>query len=75
VERPQDLPLGVLTDLRTSVARLETTVAHLASDTAEMRQEFRTDIRRLDERVFRVLLLQFATLAAALGALVTALVS
>jgi hypothetical protein len=40
-----------------------------------MRQEFRTDIRRLDERVFRVLLVQFATLAAALGALVTALVS
>jgi hypothetical protein len=48
VERPQDLPLEALTDLRTSVARLETTVAHLA---------------------------QFATLAAALGALVTALVS
>lgn len=75
MERPHDLPLEVLTDLRTSVARLETTVGHLASDTTEMRQEFRTDISRLDERVFRMLLVQFATLAAALGALVTALVS
>ena len=40
-----------------------------------MRQEFRTVIRRLDERVFQLMLAQFATLAAALGAIVAALVS
>ena len=75
MERPHDLPLEVLVELRTTAARLETTVTHLASDVADMRHEFRTDIRRFDERVFRMLLVQFATLAAALGALVTALVS
>jgi len=40
-----------------------------------MRQEFRTDIRRLDQRVFQLMLAQFATPAAALGSLVAVLVS
>jgi len=40
-----------------------------------MRQEFRTDIRRLDDRIFKLMLLQFGTLATALSSLVAALVS
>jgi hypothetical protein len=56
------------------LVELRTTVGHLALEMSEMRHEFRTDIRRLNERVFRVLLVQFATLASALGALVAALV-
>jgi hypothetical protein len=68
VEQPRELPLEVLAEVRT-------TVAHLATDVADMRQEFRTDIRRLDQRVFQLMLAQFATLAAALGSLVAALAS
>jgi hypothetical protein len=68
VEQPRELPLEVLAEVRT-------TVGQLATDVADMRQEFRTDIRRLDERVFQLMLAQFATLAAALGSLVAALLS
>jgi hypothetical protein len=68
MEQPRELPLEVLAELRA-------TVAHLATDVADMRQEFRTDIRRLDQRVFQLMLAQFATLAAALGSLVAALAS
>jgi hypothetical protein len=68
VEQPRELPLEVLAEMRA-------TVAHLATDVADMRQEFRTDIRRLDQRVFQLMLAQFATLAAALGSLVAALAS
>ena len=68
MEQPRELPLEVLAEVRT-------TVGHLATDVADMRQEFRTDIRRLDERVFQLMLSQFATLAAALGSLVAALLS
>ena len=68
MEQPRELPLEVLAEVRT-------TVGHLATDVADMRQESRTDIRRLDERVFQLMLAQFATLAAALGSLVAALLS
>ena len=68
MEQPRELPLEILAEVRT-------TVGHLATDVADMRQEFRTDIRRLDERVFQLMLAQFATLAAALGSLVAALLS
>jgi hypothetical protein len=68
VEQPRELPIEVLAEVRT-------TVAHLTTDVADMRQEFRTDIRRLDQRVFQLMLSQFATLAAALGSLVAALAS
>jgi len=68
VEQPRELPLEVLAEVRT-------TVAHLVTDVADMRQEFRTDIRRLDQRVCQLMLAQFATLAAALGSLVAALLS
>jgi hypothetical protein len=68
VEQPRELPLEILAEIRT-------TVGHLATDVADMRQEFRTDIRRLDERVLQLVLAQFATLAAALGSLVAPLLS
>jgi hypothetical protein len=68
MEQPREVPLEVLAELRA-------TVAHLSTDVADMRQEFRTDIRRLNQRVFQLMLAQFATLAAALGSLVAALLS
>jgi hypothetical protein len=40
-----------------------------------LRQEFRTDIRRLDDRIFQLMLLQLGTLATALASLVAAIVS
>lgn len=54
---------------------LRATVGHIESQLADMRQEFRTDIRRLDERLFRLMLLQLGTLATALAALVAAVLS
>jgi hypothetical protein len=47
------------------------TVGHLAENVTELRQ----DVRRLDGRLFQLLLAQLATLAAALGALLAALAS
>ena len=61
--------------LEALVAETRATVGHLASDVSELRQEFRTDIRRLDERIFKLMLLQLGTLATALASLVAALVS
>ena len=75
MEQPHEVPLELVVGLREDVAEVRTTVGHLASDVADMRQAFRTDIHRLDERVFQLMLAQFATLAAALGAIVAALVS
>jgi Flp pilus assembly CpaE family ATPase len=63
VERPR----GVFEE----VAELRATVMHLASDMTEVKQ----DIRRLDDRLFQVLLIQLATLATALGSLIAALVA
>jgi hypothetical protein len=65
VEHEREWPLDVV------VAELRADVRHLAADVAGMR----VDIRRLDERLFQLLLGQVATLAAALGALVAALVA
>jgi len=50
-------------------------MSYLSSEVAHTRQEFRTDIRRLDDRIFQLLLLQIGTLATALASLVAALVS
>lgn len=61
-------PRGELGELRGSVS-------HLASEMADMRQEFRTDIRRLDDRIFQLMLLQVGTLATALASLVAVVVS
>jgi hypothetical protein len=70
VERPRD-PLDLVIGLREEMATLRTTVAHLSTDMAEVKQ----DLRRLDDRLFQLMLLQLGTLATALAALVAALVS
>ena len=69
MERERDWSLEAV------VAELRADVRHLTSDEAEFRQEVRQDIRRLDGRVFQMLLLQVATLATLVASLVTALVS
>jgi len=74
VERPRD-PFDLVVGLREEMAGLRTSVAQLAAVTADMRQEFRTDIRRLDDRLFQLMLLQLGTLATALSALVAAVIS
>jgi hypothetical protein len=63
VERPRDP--------HEEVAQLRFGVAHLSSDMREVKQ----DLRRLDDRIFQVILIQLATLVTALGSLVTALVT
>jgi hypothetical protein len=73
VEQPRDFPLELLIGLREEMAELRTTVAHLSAESAEFRQEVRADIRRLDARVFQLMLAQIATLATALGSLVATL--
>ena len=57
--------------LEAVVADTRAAVMHLSSDMVEVKQ----DIRRLDDRIFQVLLIQLATLATALGSLVAALVT
>jgi hypothetical protein len=61
--------------LEALVAETRATVGHLAGDVSELRQEFRGDIRRLDDRMFKLMLLQLGTLATTLASLVAALVS
>jgi hypothetical protein len=68
VERPRG-PFDLLIGLRGDVAELRVAAAHTSSDLAEVKQ----DIRRVDDRVFQVLLIQVATLAAVVGSLVAAL--
>ena len=58
--------------LEAIVAETRATVGHLATDISEMRQEFRGDVRRLDDRILRVML---ATLATAIATLVANLVT
>ena len=53
------------------VAELGADLRHLASDVTELKQ----DVRRIDGRVFQMLVLQVATLATLAAALVTALLS
>jgi len=54
---------------------LRPSLSHLASGFADLRQELRTDSRRLDDRIFQLMLLQLGTLATALASLVVTLVS
>jgi hypothetical protein len=75
VEQPRDLPLELLIGIREETAELRATVTHLAADVADLRQETRVDIRRLDGRIFQLMLVQLATLATALGSLATALLA
>jgi hypothetical protein len=60
-EWPPELALG----------ELRADVRHLMGSVSEIRQ----DIRRLDDRVFQVVLLQLGTLVSAVGALIAALVA
>jgi hypothetical protein len=53
------------------VAELGADLRHLASDVTELKH----DVRRIDGRVFQMLILQVATLATLVAALVTPLVS
>jgi len=50
-------------------------MSYLSSELADVGQEFRTGIRRLDDGIFQLMLLQLGTLATALASLVAALVS
>jgi hypothetical protein len=70
VERARD-PFELVVGLREEMAELRTTTAHLSSDVGEVKQ----DLRRLDDRIFQLLLLQLGTLATALASLVAALAS
>jgi hypothetical protein len=70
VEQPHD-PLELVMSLREETAELRAMVAHLSSDLAEVKQ----DRRRLDDRLFQLMLLQLGTLATALASLVAALAS
>ena len=68
MEQPRDVPLELLIGLREEVAELRATVTHLGSDVREIKQ----DIRRLDNRIFQLMLAQLATLGTALASLVAA---
>jgi len=70
-----DQPRTSFDVVREELAEVRATVVHLASDMADMRQEFRTDIRRLDDRFFQLMLVQLGTLATALASLLAALLS
>ena len=74
MEHPRD-PFELVIGLREEMAELRVTVGHLAAQVADLRQEFRGDVRRLDDRIFQLMLLQLGTLATALAALVTAAVT
>lgn len=70
MEQPRD-PLELVMSLREETAELPATVVHLSSDVAEVKQ----GLRRLDDRLFQLMLLQLGTLATALASLVAALAS
>jgi hypothetical protein len=74
MEQPRD-PFEFVIGLREEMAELRTTVAHMSADIAELKEEFRTDFRRLDDRFLQLMLLQLGTLATALASLVAALAS
>ena len=70
MERPKD-PFELVLGLRDDVAELRANMRHMSSDMGEMKQ----DIRRLDDRIFQVLLVQLATLTGTLGSLIVALIA
>jgi hypothetical protein len=53
------------------IVSVRVSVAHLQTDMTEAKQ----DIRRLDDRVFKLVLLQLATLAAALASVAASVVA
>jgi hypothetical protein len=69
MEQARAVPFELVIGLREEVAEFRATVSHLSEGFAELKQ----DIRRLDDRVFQLMLLQFGTLATALASLVATL--
>jgi hypothetical protein len=61
--------------LRPEEVELRTSLGHVATELTDLRQEVRIDIRRLDDKIFQLMLLQLATLATALASLVAAVLS
>jgi hypothetical protein len=61
--------------LRSEAVELRATVSYLAEQIADMKHEFRGDIRRLDDRVFQLMLVTLATLATTIASLVANVVS
>jgi hypothetical protein len=60
---------------RAEVVELRATVSHLADQIGDMKQEFRSDIRRLDDRLFQLMLVTVATLATTVASLVANVIS
>jgi hypothetical protein len=56
---------------RSELAELRATASHLVTDMAEVRH----DLRRLDDRLFQLMLLQLGTLATSLASIVAVLAS
>jgi hypothetical protein len=67
VEHEREWPLEVV------VAELRADVRHLSAELSQLRQELREDTRRLDTKIFQLMLAQLATLATALASLLAAL--
>jgi len=61
--------------LRSEAVELRAAVSYVAQQLADMKQEFRSDIRRLDDRVFQLMLVTLATLATTIASLVANVVS
>jgi hypothetical protein len=69
MEQARDVPLELVIGLREELAELRATVSHLSDGFVEIKQ----DLRRLDDRIFQLMLLQLGTLATALASLVATL--
>jgi hypothetical protein len=70
VEQRRDL-YELVFALRAESTEVRTTVAHLVSDMSEVKQ----DLRRLDDRVFQLMLVMLATLAASIASVVANVLS
>jgi hypothetical protein len=62
-------PVEQVIEVREGLAEVRATVRHIENDVSDLRGE----VRRLDARLFQLLLAQLATLATALGTLVATL--
>ena len=62
-------PFDLVVEVKEGLAEIRVRADHLETELAELRQ----DIRRLDARLFQLMLAQIATLATAMGALVATL--
>jgi hypothetical protein len=56
-------------------AETRAAVGHLTDDLTDFKAETRHDIRRIDDRLLHVLLIQLATLATPLGSLIAGLIA